>query len=482
MAAKRNKPVTGKKKATIDGGLAAIVLAAGKGTRMRSARTKVLHAVLGRPLVAYPVALARQMGANPIIPVLGHQLAAVEAELGARFGAGSFHVVEQAEQRGTGHAVRLALPALGDFAGIVYIVYGDVPLLQRQTLEALVAKAREGQCLALVTARPPDPTGYGRVVRDKRGNIVGVVEHKDASPRELRIADINAGIYAAPAAFLREATAKLDARNAQGELYLTDIVAQAARSIGVFGIEADPGDVSGINDRQQLAEAEAIMRARVNRAWMTHVTFRDPASTVVEPDVQLGEDVELGRNVSLRGRTRVGAGTRIDDGTILIDTEVGAGVQIKPYCIATESVVGDKAIIGPFAHLRSGTNLGPEVHVGNFVETKKTTIGRGSKANHLSYLGDATIGEKVNVGAGTITCNYNGYEKFPTVIEDQAFIGSDSQLVAPVRVGKRAVIAAGTTVTGDVPAGALSISRVAQVDKAGYADKVANRYADRPKK
>ncbi|HEY2902912.1 MAG TPA: bifunctional UDP-N-acetylglucosamine diphosphorylase/glucosamine-1-phosphate N-acetyltransferase GlmU [Polyangia bacterium] len=482
MAAKRNKPVTSRKKTTIGGGLAAIVLAAGKGTRMRSTRTKVLHAVLGRPLVAYPVALAREMGAAPIIPVLGHQLAAVEAELGARFGAGSFHVVEQAEQRGTGHAVRLALPALGDFAGIVYIVYGDVPLLQRQTLEALVAKARADQCLALVTARPSDPTGYGRIVRDKRGNIVGVVEQKDASPKQLRIADVNAGIYAAPAAFLREATAKLDARNAQGELYLTDIVAQAARSIGVAGIEADPGDVSGINDRQQLSDAEAIMRARVNRAWMAHVTFRDPASTVVEPDVQLGEDVELGRNVSLRGRTRVGAGTRIDDGTILIDTDVGAGVQIKPYCIATESVIGDRAIIGPFAHLRPGTNLGPEVHVGNFVETKKTSIGRGSKANHLSYLGDATIGEKVNVGAGTITCNYNGYEKFQTVIEDSAFIGSDSQLVAPVRVGKRAVIAAGTTVTGDVPAGALSISRVAQVDKAGYADKVANRYADRPKK
>ena len=476
MAAKRTQKVT------IAPGLAAIVLAAGKGTRMRSARTKVLHTILGRPLVAYPVALAREMGAAPILPVLGHQRAAVEAELGARFGAGNFQIVEQAEQRGTGHAVRLALPALGDFTGIVYIVYGDVPLLRRETLQALVARARADSCLAIVTARPPDPTGYGRILRDARGKIVGVVEQKDATAKQLRIADVNAGIYAAPAAFLRAATAKLDTRNAQGELYLTDIVAQAARSIGVAGIEADFRDVSGINDRQQLAEAEALMRTRINRAWMAHVTFRDPASTVVEPDVQLAEDVELGRNVSLRGRTRVGQGVRIDDGTILTDTEVGAGAQLKPYCIANESMIGERAIIGPFAHLRPGTNLGPEVHLGNFVETKKTTIGRGSKANHLTYLGDATIGQNVNVGAGTITCNYNGYEKFPTIIEDNAFIGSDSQLVAPVRVGKRAVIAAGTTVTGDVPAGALSISRVAQVDKAGYADKVADRYADRPKK
>jgi bifunctional UDP-N-acetylglucosamine pyrophosphorylase/glucosamine-1-phosphate N-acetyltransferase len=471
-----------KQKVTKDSGLAAIVLAAGKGTRMRSARTKVLHAVLGRSLVAYPVALAREMGADPIIAVLGHQREAVEADLAARFGPGGLRVVEQADQRGTGHAVRLALPALGDFAGIVYIVYGDVPLLTRATLLALVAKAREDQCLAIVTAQPPDPTGYGRILRDKKGRIVGVIEQKDASAKQLRIGDINAGIYAAPAAFLRQATAKLDARNAQGELYLTDIVAQAARSIGVAGIEADHLDVSGINDRQQLADAEGVMRARINRAWMAHVTFRDPASTSVEPDVQLGEDVELGRNVSLRGRTRVGAGTRIDDGVVLTDTDVGPGVQIKPYCVATESVIGEKAIIGPFAHLRPGTNLGPDVHVGNFVETKKTTIGRGSKANHLTYLGDALIGEKVNVGAGTITCNYNGYEKFSTIIEDNAFIGSDSQLVAPVRVGQRAVIAAGTTVTGNVPAGALSISRVAQVDKPGYAEKVAKRYADRPRK
>jgi bifunctional UDP-N-acetylglucosamine pyrophosphorylase/glucosamine-1-phosphate N-acetyltransferase len=461
-----------------DGGVACIILAAGKGTRMRSARVKVLHPLLGRPLVVYPIELARALGADPVIAVLGHQRDAVEAALLDRFGAGAVGTVEQTEQRGTGHAVRLAMPALRRFAGIVVILYGDVPLLRLETVRALVGTARRYSCLAMVTTTPPDPTGYGRILRDQRGHVIGVVEHKDASPEELAVGEINAGIYAAPADFLRAATAGLNARNAQGEYYLTDIIERAARNIGVSTIEADFRDVSGINDRRQLGESEAILRARINGEWMRHVTFRDAASTTVEPDVELGVDVELGRNVSLRGRTRIGRGVRIDDGVILRDTVVGAGTQILPYCIGNQAEIGANAAIGPFAHMRPGTRLAAEVHLGNFVETKKTVIGRGSKANHLSYLGDAIIGEKVNIGAGTITCNYNGYEKSPTIIEDNAFIGSDTQLVAPVRVGKRAVIAAGTTVTKDVPAGALAISRVPQVEKAGYAQKVAKRYAD----
>jgi bifunctional UDP-N-acetylglucosamine pyrophosphorylase/glucosamine-1-phosphate N-acetyltransferase len=458
--------------------LAAIVLAAGKGTRMRSARAKVLHELLGRPLVCYPVELARALGADPVVAVLGHQHEAVEAALLARFGAGAVTVVEQAEQRGTGHAVRLAMPALAKMAdGLVLVLYGDVPLLRRETLEELVGTARRYGCLALVTSTPPDATGYGRILRDERGHVISVVEQKDASPDEQAITEINAGIYCGPADFFREAVLGLGSANAQGEYYLTDVVARAAQSIGVSAIEADFGDVGGINDRQQLAEAEATLRARINRGWLAHVTFRDPVSTVVEPGVEIGVDVELGRNVSLRGRTRIGHGARIDDGCILTDTEVGAGVQIKPYCIATDTIIGPGAVIGPFAHMRPGTQLGPDVHVGNFVETKKTVIGRGSKANHLSYLGDTTIGEKVNVGAGTITCNYDGYKKFQTIIEDGAFIGSDSQLVAPVRVGKRAVVGAGTTVTRDVPAGALALTRAPQIEKPGYADKVAQRYA-----
>jgi bifunctional UDP-N-acetylglucosamine pyrophosphorylase/glucosamine-1-phosphate N-acetyltransferase len=474
MAAPKKKSASGKRAA-----VAVIVLAAGKGTRMRSARAKVLHEILGRPLVAYPVELARALGASPIVAVLGHQRPAVEASLAARFGDGAISVVEQAEQRGTGHAVRLALPALRRFTGVVLVLYGDVPLLRRETLQALVGTVRRYGCLAMVTATPADATGYGRIVRDSRGHVIAVVEHKDATVEELGIGEINAGIYAAPAAFFRKATAGLVARNAQGEYYLTDIVARAARTIGVSAVEADASDVAGINDRQQLAEAEAVMRARINRAWMAHATFRDPASTVVEPDVEIAVDVELGRNVSLRGRTRVGHGARIDDGVILTDTVVGAGARIKPYTVATEAVIGAGGVIGPFAHLRAGADIGADAHVGNFVELKKTVLGRGSKANHLSYLGDALIGAKVNVGAGTITCNYNGYEKAQTVIEDGAFIGSDSQLVAPVRVGRGAVVAAGTTVTRDVPAGALALTRPPQVDKPGYAARVAERYAGR---
>ena len=458
--------------------LAAIVLAAGKGTRMRSSRAKVLHELLGRPLVCYPVELARSLGADPVIAVLGHQHEAVEAALLTRLGAGAVTVVEQAEQRGTGHAVRLAMPALAKMAdGLVLVLYGDVPLLRRETLEELVGTVRRYGCLALVTATPPDATGYGRILRDERGHVIRVVEQKDATPDEQAIGEINAGIYCGPADFFREAVAGLGSANAQGEYYLTDVVARAAQSIGVSAIEADFGDVAGINDRQQLAEAEATLRARINRAWQAHVTFRDPASAVVEPGVEIGVDAELGRNVALRGRTRIGHGVRIGDGCILTDTEVGAGAELRPYSIATDTVIGPGAIIGPFAHMRPGTQLGPEVHLGNFVETKKTVIGKGSKANHLTYLGDTTIGEKVNVGAGTITCNYDGYKKFQTVIEDGAFIGSDSQLIAPVRVGKRAVVGAGTTVTRDVPPGSLALSRAEQIEKAGYADKVAQRYA-----
>jgi bifunctional UDP-N-acetylglucosamine pyrophosphorylase/glucosamine-1-phosphate N-acetyltransferase len=458
-------------------GLAAIVLAAGKGTRMRSSRAKVLHHLLGRPLVFYPVELARAIGADPVVTVLGHQREAVEATLQARLGPRAVTVVEQTEQRGTGHAVRLAMPALKGFGGIVLILYGDVPLLRRETLQELVGTARRYGCLAVVTTTPPDPSGYGRILRDQRGHVISVVEEKDATSEERAVTEINAGIYAAPADFLRAATAGLAARNAQREYYLTDIVARAARDIGVTAIDANHRDVAGINDRAQLAEAEAMLRARINKGWMAHVTFRDPASAVIEPDVELGVDVEVGRNVSLRGRTKIGHGARIDDGVILTDVEVGAGAQIKPYTIATESVIGPNAVIGPFAHFRPGARTAAEVHVGNFVELKKTEMGRGSKANHLSYLGDTTIGEKVNVGAGTITCNYNGYEKQRTIIEDGAFIGSDTQLIAPVRIGKRAVIAAGTTVTRDVPAGALAISRTDQVDRPGYAQKVAKRYA-----
>jgi bifunctional UDP-N-acetylglucosamine pyrophosphorylase/glucosamine-1-phosphate N-acetyltransferase len=456
--------------------LACIVLAAGKGTRMKSNKAKVLHTVLGAPLCAYPIERARELGAQPVVAVLGHQLGDVERMLAARYGAGAITVVEQAEQRGTGHAVKLGLAPLAAESGLVLILYGDAPLLRRETITALVEEARRTEGLALLTARLPDPTGYGRIIRDARKRVKRVVEEKDCSKKERALKEINAGFYAAPIEFLRKATAAIKNNNAQGEFYLTDIVEMAARSIGAHPVEGTPEEIAGINDRLQLADAEEVMRQRVLARFRERVTFRDPATVVIEPAVEIGGDVEIGRNVALRGRTRIADGVRIDEGVILVDTDVGEGAHIKPYCVASESVIGAEARIGPFAHLRPGTNLAADVHVGNFVETKKTSMGSGSKANHLSYLGDAVIGEGVNVGAGTITCNYNGYEKRQTIIEDGAFIGSDTQLVAPVRVGRDAVVAAGSTVTKDVPPGALAITRVEQKHVEGYAERVAQRY------
>jgi bifunctional UDP-N-acetylglucosamine pyrophosphorylase/glucosamine-1-phosphate N-acetyltransferase len=465
--ANRNRPKTP---------VACLILAAGKGTRMNSSKSKVLHRLLGAPLISYPVLRAQELGAAPVVAVLGHQLEAVQAELVARHGDDAVTVVEQAEQKGTGHAVRLGLKPLAKWDGIVVILYGDVPMLRRETLTALVDEAQKTGGLAMLTARVPDPTGYGRVIRDGKGRVARIVEHKDATPVEREVNEINAGIYAGPAEFLRKAVAKLVPQNAQGEYYVTDIVERAAGSIGASTILVDAQEVAGINDRRQLAEAERALCRRLVSQWQEHVTFRDPESVWIEPGVTLEPDVEIGRNVALRGRTKIARGARIDDGAILEDAVVGEGTEIRPYCVIVEAEIGANAIIGPFARLRTGTRLSDGVHIGNFVETKKAVLGLGSKANHLTYLGDVTVGDKVNVGAGTITCNYNGYEKFETVIEDGANIGSDTQLVAPVKVGKRAVIAAGTTVVTNVPDGALAISRVEQKNVPGYADKVAARY------
>jgi bifunctional UDP-N-acetylglucosamine pyrophosphorylase/glucosamine-1-phosphate N-acetyltransferase len=457
-----------------------VILAAGKGTRMNSGKSKVLHKLLGTPLISYPIERAQELGASPVVAVLGHQIEAVQQALVARHGEKAVAVVEQAEQRGTGHALRLGLGPLGAWEGIVLVLYGDVPLLRPETLAALVDEAARSEGLAMLSAKVPDPSGYGRVVRYGKGQVLRIVEHKDASPAERQIDEINAGIYAAPAGFLREEVAKLVPQNAQGEYYLTDIVERAANSIGASALVVDAQEVAGINDRRQLAEAERVMCRRLVQRWQEHVTFRDPEAVWIEPGVTLEPDVEIGRNVALRGRTKVARGARIDDGVILEDAVVGAETEIRPYCVIVETEIGEGAIIGPFARLRTGTVLGAGVHIGNFVETKKARLGKGSKANHLTYLGDATIGDKVNVGAGTITCNYNGYEKFETVIEDGVQVGSDTQFVAPVRVGQRAVIAAGTTVVKDVPDGALAIARTEQKNVDGYADKVAERYRTRP--
>jgi bifunctional UDP-N-acetylglucosamine pyrophosphorylase/glucosamine-1-phosphate N-acetyltransferase len=460
---------------------ACLILAAGKGTRMNSAKNKVLHTLLGVPMAAYAVERARELCADPIVAVLGHQINNVTSALEKCLGSECVTVVEQKEQKGTGHAVRLGMKPLADFHGLVVILYGDVPLLRAETLATLVAEANKTGGLAMLTSVVRDPTGYGRIVRDDAEQIREVVEHKDTTHAQRRIAEVNAGIYAAPADFLRKATAKLTTRNAQGEYYLTDIVAQAASTIGVVSVDVSAEEMSGVNDRAQLVAAEKILIDRLVRGHMKIATFRAPDQVYIEAKVTIEPDAEIGRNVVLRGRTQIGAAACIADGAILTDAVIGKGTHILPYCVVTEATIGENAKIGPFTHLRPGTELGSEVELGNFVETKKTRLGRSSKANHLTYLGDCIVGERVNVGAGTITCNYNGYETRQTIIDDDAFIGSNTQLVAPVRVGKRAVVAAGATITEDVREGALAISRspCKQVD--GYADRVAERYQSQKK-
>jgi bifunctional UDP-N-acetylglucosamine pyrophosphorylase / glucosamine-1-phosphate N-acetyltransferase len=446
--------------------VATVLLAAGLGTRMKSSRAKVLHAVCGRPMIEYPVELARAAGSERVICVLGHQHETVRAAV-----RGEVEVALQLEQRGTGHALMQAAPLLDGYDGLLLILYGDVPLLTEPTLRRLIDAASERR-LAIVTTFPTPPKGYGRMVRDERGKLVRIVEEKDCSDAQRLIGEVNAGLYCGPARFILESLRALEPNNAQGELYLTDVVERAAREIEVATVAAPVEEVMGVNDRVDLARAERVMRLRLAEALMREgVTVRDPERLYVEPGVTVGRDSELGPGVELRGKTAVGAGARLEAGVVIADSTLGERVHVKPYCVITESTVGNGAIIGPWAHLRPGSTLEDDVHLGNFVETKKTRLGRGSKANHLSYLGDTDVGEKVNVGCGTITCNYDGYAKHRTVIEDGAFIGSDTQLVAPVTVGRGAVVAAGTTVYEDVPPGALALTRVKQVNVAGYAER-----------
>lgn len=448
--------------------LSVVILAAGLGTRMKSARAKVLHPVAGRPQIEYPVGLARTLGARRVVAVLGHQLERVKAAIEARFGADAVEVALQAEQKGTGHAVLQAAPMLSE-DGLTLILCGDVPLLTEQTLRTLVETASES-CVALLTFRPPSPRGYGRMVRDAAGKLVKITEEKDCTDTERKIGEVNAGVYCIPTRFLVESLGLLQPNNAQGELYLTDVIARAAAAMDVQTIECPTEEVMGVNDRIDLAEADRVMRLRLCQMHMRNgVTIPVPSSVLIEPGVELGRDVELGFGVELRGKTKIGDGTRLEAGVILTDTIMGTNIHVKPYCVVTESIVSDGAVIGPWAHLRPGTQLAEDVHLGNFVETKKTRIGKGSKANHLSYLGDADIGAGVNVGCGTITCNYDGYTKSKTIIGDGVFIGSDTQLIAPVEVGRGATIAAGTTVYENVAPDALVLTRVKQVSVPGWA-------------
>ena len=457
-----------------EAGFAAIVLAAGQGTRMKSALPKVLHPVCGLPMVAHVVRAAIAAGAARVVVVVGHGRDVVEKDLAARFGR-AVTTALQAEPKGTGHAALCAMPSLDGYEGAVVVLAGDTPLLPALAI-ATLARARGSKPLAVLTATLDDPTGYGRIVRDASGSAIGIREHKDASESERAIKEWNTGVYAIDAAFLRRTLPTLAANNAQGEIYLTDLVERAAREGGAATATWRAEDVAGVNDRAQLADVERVMRLRIATAFArSGVTIRDPHTTYLDASVSIDADATIEPNVHLRGATHIGAGARIDTGCVLTDVIVHANAVLKPYSIGDKSVVGTSAQIGPFAHLRAGTTLADDVHIGNFVETKKTSVGKGSKANHLAYLGDGVIGEGVNVGAGTIFCNYDGYAKHVTTLEDGVFIGSDTQLVAPVRVGKNANVAAGTTVTQDVPADALAISRTKQQNKVGVAAKLRAR-------
>jgi bifunctional UDP-N-acetylglucosamine pyrophosphorylase/glucosamine-1-phosphate N-acetyltransferase len=439
--------------------LSVVILAAGQGKRMASDLPKVLQPLAGRPLLAHVVETARRLGPEAIHIVYGHGGERVRAALPAA----DLHWVLQAEQKGTGHAVAQAMPAIAD-DHTVLVLYGDVPLIKQATLAGLAGRAGP-RTLALLSARLPDPTGYGRVIRDNAGRVVRIVEERDANHKEKAVPEVNTGLLAAPAGKFRGWLSALRPDNAQGEYYLTDCIGAAVRD--GFAVEAvvaeSAGEVLGVNDKVQLAEVEAVHRRERATALMQRgVTIVDPARVDIRGEVNCGRDVLLEVNVILEGKVRLGDRVKVGPGCVLRDCDIGADTEIRAHSILEGAVTGLRCIVGPFARLRPGTRLADEVHVGNFVEVKNSEVGEGSKANHLSYVGDTTIGRKVNVGAGTVTCNYDGVHKHRTEIGDGAFIGSGTMLVAPVSVGADATIGAGSTITKPAPAGKLTVERSRQ--------------------
>ncbi len=446
--------------------IAAVVLAAGKGTRMKSGLVKVLHPIAGRPMIDWPLEAARETGAAPVVLVVGHQAEAVRERFQGETGIAC---ALQAEQLGTGHAVACALPALAGFSGTVLILCGDTPLLRGETLRTLLEFHRSrGATVTVLTARMDNPQGYGRVLRDNGGRVLRIVEQKDATPEESSVNEINSGIYCMEADFLRDNIHALGNDNAQNEFYLTDLVAlAAAQGASCLAMVIDDDDeIMGVNDRVQLAQAARILRSRINRELMlSGVSLIDPEQTYIDLGVTIGPDTLIHPSCSIGGSTVIGNGCLIEAGVSISSCRIGDGCRIKAGSVLEKSELGTGVAVGPMAHLRPGTLLNDHVKIGNFVETKKTVMGEGSKASHLTYLGDTEVGRDVNIGCGTITCNYDGVNKHRTLIGDDVFVGSDVQLVAPVRVGAGAVIAAGTTVTRDVPPGSLAISRTPQVNR-----------------
>ena len=446
-----------------------VVLAAGAGTRMRSALPKVLHPIAGRPLLWHALSAAAAVGPGQLVAVIGHGREQVGPYLADRHP--DVVQVVQSEQLGTGHAVQQAAAAAPAGAGTVLVTYGDVPLLTSQTLLRLAQRHQQaGHAVTVLTAVVPDPSGYGRIVRDAAGGLTAIVEHRDADQQQRSILEINSGVYAFDSQVLIDALDRLTPANAQGERYLTDVVAMAhaqGRRVGTYRTD-DATETQGVNDRAQLAELSRVLNARlVRRAQLAGVTVHDPATTWLHADVLIGADTELLPGTSLEAGTVIGAGCLIGPDTTLSGCQVADGASvIRSHCIGAS--IGPHASVGPFTFLRAGTVLGESAKAGAFVEIKKSTIGRTSKVPHLSYVGDATIGAGTNLGAGTITANYDGVDKFPTVVGENAFVGTDTTLVAPVTIGSGAYVGAGSTITGDVDPGDLALARARQQAVKGW--------------
>ncbi|WP_323119649.1 bifunctional UDP-N-acetylglucosamine diphosphorylase/glucosamine-1-phosphate N-acetyltransferase GlmU [Burkholderia alba] len=442
-----------------------VILAAGTGKRMRSALPKVLHPLAGRPLLSHVIDTARALKPSRLVVVVGHGAEQVQAAVAAP----DVQFAVQAEQLGTGHAVRQALPLL-DPARPTLVLYGDVPLTRVGTLQRLADAATDAR-YGVLTVTLDDPNGYGRIVRDQAGGVTRIVEQKDASPDELRIAEINTGIVVAPTAQLAMWLGALNNDNAQGEYYLTDVVEQAIEA-GFEVVTTQPDEeweTLGVNSKAQLAELERIHQRTLADALLTAgVTLADPARLDVRGTLACGRDVSIDVNCVFEGEVSLGDDVTVGPNCVIRHATIGAGTRIDAFSHIDGAQLGARTVIGPYARLRPGTTLADDAHIGNFVEVKNAEIGRGSKANHLSYIGDADIGARVNVGAGTITCNYDGANKFRTVIGDDVFVGSDTQLVAPVRIGAGATIAAGTTVWKDVDDGMLVLNDKTQTAKSGY--------------
>jgi bifunctional UDP-N-acetylglucosamine pyrophosphorylase/glucosamine-1-phosphate N-acetyltransferase len=452
-------------------GLEVILLAAGQGTRMKSRVPKVLHPLAGKPLFVHVLETAQRLKPSKVVIIVGHGAEAVQSA----YRHDDVTWIVQERQLGTGHAVLCAKECFDHFSGDILILSGDVPLVSETTLRSMVDRHRAREAsVTLATASLDIPTGYGRVLRDPAGAITRIVEEKDASEEQKRIHEVNAGVYIASAQFLFTALAGVNNQNRQGEYYLPDIVSfglKHGKTIETIEVK-NVREIMGVNTREELASMEKGLQEKINREHMlAGVTLRDPHTTYIDPGVTIGRDTVIGPNTHLHGKTVIGEHCLVEGSAYLTDAEIGDEVHLRFSVVLTSCRVGNGAIIGPFAHLRPGTSLGPDVHIGNFVEAKEANVGEGTKANHLSYLGDVTIGRDTNIGAGTITCNYDGFRKYRTSIGDRVQVGSDSTLIAPISLGDDVYVATATTVRHDIPAGALVYNERQERVQEGWTEK-----------